>query len=148
MNHHTSKASLFLMELIIAILIFSLASGFCVRFFAKAHILTEDTKNLNHAVSLTQSAAEIFYGMNGQLNEIQSTLDADKNGKCENGLLSVYYDHNFQVCTKDSATYEMTMSLSEEDNMQVMDIRMHKLAKDDRSIYSLRVKRYAGGDVK
>ena len=65
MNDHSSKASLFLMELIIAILIFSLSSALCVQLFAKAHLLSNKTKDLNHAISLCESVAEVYYGVNG-----------------------------------------------------------------------------------
>ncbi len=67
----SSKISLFLMELIIAILFFSLASAVCVRLFTSAHILSEDSINLSNAVTWSQNLAEAFYGSKGQLKEME-----------------------------------------------------------------------------
>ena len=56
----TRRSSLFLMELIIAILFFSLASTVCVRIFVKSHTLEQESIQLNHAVLAASSVAEIF----------------------------------------------------------------------------------------
>ena len=57
---HSSKNSLFLMELILSILFFTLTAAVCLQLFVKAHVLSQDTINLNHAVTQAQNFAEIF----------------------------------------------------------------------------------------
>lgn len=59
MNH--SKSSLFLMEMIIVILFFSLAASVCLQIFVKAHLYGRDTEELNTAVLLAENAGELFY---------------------------------------------------------------------------------------
>lgn len=59
----TSKSSLFLMELIIAILFFALASAVCIQLFAKAHLLGQTTMEENHSLLMTQNMSEIFLGL-------------------------------------------------------------------------------------
>ena len=57
-----SRSSLFLIELIIAILFFSLVSAVCLRAFARSHILTENARDLNAALMHVEStAAQAFY---------------------------------------------------------------------------------------
>lgn len=56
----SSKSSLFLMELIIAILFFALASAVCIQLFVKAHVLGKNTTEENHALLLCQNLSEIF----------------------------------------------------------------------------------------
>lgn len=146
MNHHSSKASLFLMELIIAILVFSLSSAICVRFFAKAHLLTEDTQNLNHAISLAESAAEVFYGVDGKLTDMRSILDSEQTGILSDSDLLLFYNSSFSLCEKTEADYQMKISLSHDKNMQIADIRVINIAQDSKMIYQLNVKRYQGGD--
>ena len=83
----SSKISLFLMELIIAILFFSLASAVCVRLFTSAHTLSVDSINLSNSVTWSQNLAEAFYGCKGRLKDMEklypqafiSTDDDDKN---------------------------------------------------------------------
>lgn len=72
MNSSHSKTSLFLMEIIIAILFFSLASAVCLRLFAAAHIMSEQDKNLNNAILWSQNLSESFYGSDGHLLMIKN----------------------------------------------------------------------------
>ena len=48
------------MEMIIAILFFSLASAVCIQLFARSHLLSTQTVNQNHAVVQAQNLAEIL----------------------------------------------------------------------------------------
>ena len=56
----TKRSTLFLMELILAIFIFSLTSTVCIRIFVKSHTLERESINRNHAVMVSTSIAEIF----------------------------------------------------------------------------------------
>ncbi len=60
-----SRSSLFLMELIIAILFFSLASAVCIRLFVKSHLVSESTVNQNHAITHAQNMAEVWLSVDG-----------------------------------------------------------------------------------
>ncbi|MEG2649608.1 MAG: hypothetical protein RSA63_01905, partial [Eubacterium sp.] len=59
-RYPTSKNSLFLMELIIAIFFFVLASGVCIQIFVKAHVLSATTQRTQLAVNEASSAADII----------------------------------------------------------------------------------------
>ncbi|MFR5116707.1 MAG: type II secretion system protein J [Eubacterium sp.] len=54
------RSSLFLLELIIAILFFSLTSAVCVQFFARAHQISRQTQELNAALEKVSGCTEIF----------------------------------------------------------------------------------------
>ena len=56
------RSSLFLLELIIAILFFSLTSAVCVQFFARAHQISRQTQELNAALEKVSGCTEIFLG--------------------------------------------------------------------------------------
>ena len=60
---NSSKSGIFLMELILSILFFSIAAAVCVKLFVTAHRLSDQSVNLNHAVSMAESIAEAFYVM-------------------------------------------------------------------------------------
>ena len=53
-----SKATLTLMELLAMVLVFSLAAAVCLRLFAGAASLSEETARQDRAVVLAQNAAE------------------------------------------------------------------------------------------
>ena len=56
----SSKSSLFLMEMIIAILFFSLASAVCIQLFVKSHLLGKTTTEENKALLMCQNFSEIY----------------------------------------------------------------------------------------
>ena len=49
MRKNSSRSGLFLMEIILAILAFSVVSAICLQLFVKAHNLGQDTKDLDMA---------------------------------------------------------------------------------------------------
>ena len=55
--NNSSKSSLFLIELILAIFFFIIAMAVCLQLFVKAHTLSNDTISMNHAVLWTQNLA-------------------------------------------------------------------------------------------
>ena len=73
-----SKSSLFLMELIIALLFFSLASTVCIRLFVKAHSLSNQTVDTNYAVNYAQNMAEAFIGCDGDMQTLQAVMDKSR----------------------------------------------------------------------
>ena len=58
----SSKTSLFLMELIIAILFFSISSAVCIQLFVKAHLLDLKTQEENLSLMTCQNFNELYLG--------------------------------------------------------------------------------------
>ena len=71
-TQENSRTSLFLMELIICILFFALASAICLRLFVGAHVLAEKDENLNHALIWSQNLSESFYGCKGRILQMHN----------------------------------------------------------------------------
>lgn len=65
------RSSLFLIELIVAIFFFALASAVCMQLFARAHTLQRETEDLNQGLLLAQSAAAVFESQGGDLAALQ-----------------------------------------------------------------------------
>lgn len=59
-RNHVSRSGMLLLELMIAIMIFSLAASVCVQVFVKAHELTDRADDLAAAVNHCGSAGEIL----------------------------------------------------------------------------------------
>ena len=55
-----SKATLFLMEQLIMILVFALAAAVCIGVFAKTNAISEDIARRDEAMIIAQNAAEIL----------------------------------------------------------------------------------------
>ena len=117
-----SRLSLFLMELIVAIMFFSLSAAVCVRLFASAHIMSENTKNIANATIWTQNLAESFEGNKGNLSEIAKSFPYSHvtydphDTSMKDGAIVMYFDENWQ--TLDSlagASYVVYMNVITKD---------------------------------
>lgn len=105
----TSKSSLFLMEMVIALLFFSICSAICIRVFAAASKDTVFSRNLNSASSLCQSAAEVFKACRGDIKKAAEILD----GGYEMGQAKFYYDSEWKI-TKEQDNAEFVLLIEDE----------------------------------
>ena len=87
-----SKTSLFLMEILLTVLFFSIASAICIQFFVKAHFISLDSKELSHGTVLCENAAEIYRSGDGSLSSLLSIYpDAVMDGN----TMLIYFDSSF-----------------------------------------------------
>jgi hypothetical protein len=144
-NMKSSRLSLFLMELIIAIFFFSLSAGVCVRLFVSAHTLSERTENLENAVMWTQNLSEAFVAKKGDLKAIAklfpdgfvSETSTGESGK--EGNIILIFDDRWELMenTLSDASYEVIMSTALKDASEVYN--------DVNTYGELRGKAAAGG---
>lgn len=119
-RNRANTSSLFLLELILAILFFSVASAVCVQIFVKSHLLSKDARILNFAVNEVSNAAELI-----------SSLNADQ---------TIYYDSEFSECTEENASYQMAVTGASANSLTVT-IEMQSLS-DEQIIYSLEITKH------
>lgn len=103
-----SGSSLFLMEILLNILLFSVMLSFCLQFFVKAHKLTNSTTELERAVTCCSNTANMFETGDGTLESIYSMYN---NKIFVDGQLVVYLDKNFIDCPSEDAVFTMTVTL-------------------------------------
>lgn len=91
MRQH-SKSSLFLMELIIAILFFGLASALCIQMFVKAKVMNDSSSLESQAANVASSIAETY-----RVDQLDDFYQPDEND-------FVYFDKEWNLTSiKDSA---------------------------------------------
>lgn len=76
MSGHNSRSGLFLMEMIIVILFFSICAAICVSAFAKARVTADSSKSLNDAVIQTSNTAEAYKAAGGDLQKTAELIDS------------------------------------------------------------------------
>ena len=121
-QRHNNTSSLFLLELILAVLFFSVASALCIQIFTKAHLMSQDARDLNFAVNEVSSMAE-------QMPD-DSLQDA-----------AAYYDSSYASCEKADAVYVLTVHYEPEDTLLKAHISMDTVA-DNRNIYTLDITKH------
>ncbi len=139
------RSSLFLLELIIAILFFCLASAVCVRFFVKSHIMEQETTVLNYATDQAVSVAEILRSNQDIPTCLKELFPNITSG--QEGEYTVYFDHNWKSCGKSDADYFLSLSYSEEDDLLVGNISVFALDKKD-AVYTLEIEKYLQKEVR
>lgn len=101
MRHRTTRRSnLFLLELILAILFFSLSGAVCMQLFLKARTLSAETSAQNHALTLAKRTAS-SYESGGLLGDYS-----------EKSELTYYYDTGWGECSPKDGIYRMDISSS------------------------------------
>lgn len=148
MNNNARKTGLFLMELIIAILFFSLAAAICIQLFVKSHMISERNIALNHSILLAQNTAEIFYATNGDPEKMASLLGCGESSDTaavadsdNASTLTLFYTDKFNrldPAQAASAVFQQTISLSADSDPAL--ITCHVVISEPSSgavIYSL-----------
>ncbi|MGN0413351.1 MAG: hypothetical protein ACI4FV_09970 [Lachnospiraceae bacterium] len=140
-----SKTSLFLMELIIAILFFSLACAVCIQLFFKAHQVSRKSEDLSSAVLWCENVAELFRGCDGDMAEMTALLvDTDHfqiTTNADNGF-SIFFDKDWNPITEAShVTYEIQCEIYDKDDYQTAVITA---SDGSEELYSLTSDIYQG----
>ena len=133
-NNASSKTSLFLMELIIAIFFFSISAAICVRLFVSAHTLAEKTVNLNNAVTWSQNLAECF---NSEKGDIEKIADYYPSTFVSEDTLILFFDDNWEIMdgSLTKASYEAILVTKKEAAKEVYsDIREYQSYIDGMAI--------------
>ena len=140
MNNPKSKTSLVLMELIITILFFSLASAVCVQLFVRSHITTRETRKLNEAINICQSISEVMKGTDGSLKSINEFFP-DAVG--DEDYFVIYYDDNFkETADYENAAYAADVSVVHSGNLYNMNVEFLQIKDYYDIIYSLKSSKY------
>ncbi|MEF9946162.1 MAG: hypothetical protein RR869_01205 [Lachnospiraceae bacterium] len=132
------RSSLFLLELIVAILFFALSSAVCVQLFTKSHLQAVSSANLNMALSKAQSVAEGFRSTDGSMNALQSLFPQSETAE---DTLSINYDSSGDYCKSDLATLQLKVVLSSHRQEQTASISVVSL-NPTREIYQILVTRH------
>lgn len=140
----TSKSSLFLMELVISILFFSIASAVCIQLFVKAHLLNVRTQEQNQTVVWSQNLAELWRAYEGDPLLIYDQLRADY--ACEDSsvyltnlppyALILYFNEDWEFSDRD-ITYQVVLSGTTYDEESRLISSNIKVSKGEELLYSL-----------
>lgn len=136
MHRHT-KSGLFLIEMIIAIGFFSVASAVCVSLFVETFLKSSSTHETNMAIITTQSAAESFKASGGSPERTKELLSCEASGE---DVLVLYYDNDW-IRTGSDGKYKLVMQI-DTDAIPASAIIEVFGADQAEPIHSLQAKKY------
>lgn len=108
-----SRASLFLIELILAILFFSLGSAICIRIFTQAALVSRSAADLSFASSQVSSAASVIRSSDDPAQCVESFFPG---ARVDENSFSVFYDSDRTLCSEENAVYTMEIVYSISDD--------------------------------
>lgn len=122
MTKSPSKSTLFLIEMIIAILFFSVASAICVGLFAKGDNLSNSSSDLNQALLTSQSLAESL-----KVLEADEFLALNQATPINAKTSMLYYDQDWKkVAGSEKSTYQIELLTSQPEHLATTTITARK----------------------
>lgn len=118
-THH--KSSLFLMELLFAILFFALGSSICVQIFVKAYQVNKHARELSFASSKVSETASVIQYSNIDLLSIQELFPyASKKGE----EILIFYDSAYELCKEKEQRYTLHFTANDSSHKRTAHIWM------------------------
>ncbi len=169
-RHSQQQSRLFLLEITLAILFFSLASAVCLRCFAKSHILSTQAAELNQAVSQSENIAELlrslpendrkdaqkisnvlqleYPAVNFSATDTATDMDTDIDTEIDSaqkswGSWSLYFDSDWNSCQQAQAVYQIQIQAFCEDSVILFHLNAEPASSSldsSDSIYQLDLK--------
>lgn len=136
MRYERSKSSIFLLEILINILLFSILCVCSLQFFIKSYQLTNNTTTLHHGVTACNNVAAVFQSGDGTLNSVE---DVFTYSFTDNGQLYIYLDENYQECDSQNVTYYIVVK-QQYTEIPSVNISFYKNGED--TTYSIDVYHY------
>lgn len=146
-RNRASASGLFLLELIVAILFFAIASAFSVQIFVKAHKLNEQSQISNWAVNECAGFAEVLRSSDStkETDAVISRLYPDSTSDTDR--LYIYYDEDFSPCGEEVAEYKISIEAQGKSSTTAGIITATD-AEDQETYFELRPKRVHSGEGK
>lgn len=129
-----SKSSLFLIELIIAILFFTIASGICIQLFSKSFLLSQSSKNLSTASRLVSNTAEVLESCGGYLEETQSLFPESVT---DGDSILFYYNASWEKCSEADGKFTLIATVTGDASAKSVSISSYETKKPEKLLYSL-----------
>ena len=136
-----SKSSIFLIELIFAILLFSITAGICVRLFVQAHRITRQSRDLSMAVNMSRSAAECMKVLGADTDTLPTQIGGVL---ADTDHLVVYYDKDWQVTDAQQAVYCMNIRIRRSESRIAAAIDVWE-RENAQPIYQMNTEQYIAG---
>lgn len=136
MNRRSANSGIFLIELVIAILVFAVCAAVCMRVFADARLMTQESLELSRGVMEAESAAECYKAANGDL---AGTAALYGGTLTDPHTLTASFDKGWTF-TEEDARYLLTIEAGENGYAQISVSAVPSAGGEARSIFLITVK--------
>lgn len=99
---YTSQNRMFLLELILCVILFTILLAISLRFFAKSHAISQESTDLYHASILCASIADECKLATEDLSVLSEWYN---HSNSIGGQQIIYFDQNYNECTSSDYSY-------------------------------------------
>lgn len=131
-----SRAPLVLMEQIVMLLVFALASALCLQAFSKSDQISRRGEETGKAAVICQTTAEVIRSYGGDVQQALSSAAAQLEARYDQGILWVEYDENWNPGGKDA--YRLT-ARSVESSVEGMNTVCVAMVREDETLFEINV---------
>ena len=103
-----SRATLFLMEQLVVILVFAICAAACVRIFVGSYLMAQNSRDVKNALLIAESFAECYKATSGDLNTVGLILGTEVYVDASGGVY-LNYDSNLDSCDRSMAAYILSL---------------------------------------
>lgn len=139
------RSSLFLFELMISILMFSVASAWCVRLFVAARSVVKETEQQNHVQNMAAGYAELFLSAE-DFDRCLLNEGAEKEETAQGVLYRFWYDADWKICSEGEAVFCFEAAVEKNGNFEKCSFS-YRVTEEGDTRYLLDVDRYTGGEA-
>lgn len=153
-QYTASRSGLFLIELILSIFFFIVATAVVMQLFVKSHFISEDTIRINYALFHTQNIAEIFLAAGGDFLALEQAFEPEIIADEGQITAVLYFDKDWQrQNTQADATYMAVLdftTVTQSGPYACLNICIREYGfgyNDDTAdrIHQQQIKKYTGG---
>lgn len=132
-NQSSSKTGLFLIELILSIFFFIIATAVVLQLFVKSHFISQNTISVNNALLYSQNMSEVFLANGGDFESVRHMYDADLveiEGAPDNVLVLLFDKDWKPVFTYEYAKYSIVADYDIDDTFSYLNVYVNNYSEN------------------
>ncbi|MCL2756743.1 MAG: hypothetical protein FWD43_01520 [Coriobacteriia bacterium] len=142
-----SRSRAFFLEFVLDLVVFALCAIISMQVFFEARMTSNQSSALSHMAIEAQIIAETFKAKDGNAEAIVSAVRSMNTSSAsgsvmvieEGKLITIYYDRDFKLTTKDDASYRIECRIDSSGAVKIAHIAVYDRTKE---IFSLEARDY------
>jgi hypothetical protein len=124
-RRNASRTGLFLIELILSIFFFIIATAVVMQLFVQSHFISKNTISINNALLYSQNMSEIFLSDNGNFEDVKALYKDEliNVSGASDSLLLLLFDKDWKpVYTYEEAKYSIVADFSKDETFSYLNV--------------------------
>ena len=126
-----SRSTLFLIEQLIVVAVFSLCAAACIRILTDAYFTANNNRDIGNALLVAESGAESYKATAGDIGKVAAMMGGISGNVDGSPAVVVYYDKQWQICGEDLASYRLCLISEPSASLHTGEISVEKITGEE-----------------